>query len=295
MTNEEKIPKEKRKTISASDAAPNGFLRFLYENALGRLLLKVMVARPISVLGGAYLRSRFSRHRIAGFIRKNQIDMSEYEEAVYPSFGDFFIRKIRPERRPIGSDRTRLISPCDAKLSIFPIDEETIFSIKGSHYTVERLLGGDAPLAASFRGGWALVFRLCVDDYHRYCYPDDGSAEKSIKIPGKLHTVQPIALARVPVFLENSREVTLLHTAHFGDMVQVEVGALMVGRIHNEERTEPYQRGEEKGRFEFGGSTIVLLVQKDRITPDLEIVENSKRDLETVVKMGEYISQHNIF
>lgn len=43
----------------------------------------------------------------------------------------------------------------------------------------------------------------------------------------------------------------------------MEVGAMMVGRITNHEAVPGYvTRGEEKGYFEFGGSTIILLTQK---------------------------------
>ena len=57
----------------------------------------------------------------------------------------------------------------------------------------------------------------------------------------------------------------MLHTDNFGDVTQVEVGAMMVGRIVNTVKSGRFERGEQKGMFEFGGSTVVLLVEKDRV------------------------------
>ena len=77
------------------------------------------------------------------------------------------------------------------------------------------------------------MFRLTVEDYHRYFYIDGGSKGENVFIEGRLHTVQPIALEHRRVFTENCREYTVLHTENFGDVTQVEVGAMMVGRIVN--------------------------------------------------------------
>ena len=65
---------------------------------------------------------------------------------------------------------------------------------------------------------------------------------------------------------------------------------MMVGRIVNNHRGEhSFSRGEEKGRFEFGGSTIILLTQKGRVVPDEEFLTNTAADEETFVKCGERI------
>ena len=85
---------------------------------------------------------------------------------------------------------------------------------------------------------------------------------KHKKIRGVLHTVRPIALAKFPVFVQNSREVTIEQTENFGKIAQIEIGALLVGRITNKKAEKRVKRGQEKGYFEFGGSTIVLLLSK---------------------------------
>lgn len=259
-------------------------LSFLYHTAPGRICLKLLTQRWVSRLCGAVLNSRISTCRIRSFAKNNNINLDEYLPIRYRSFNDFFTRKIRPERRPIEPAPDALISPCDAKLLVYPITEGTTFSIKESVYTVSELTG-DPALAARFSGGLCLLFRLSVDDYHRYCYLDDGTQDAPVFLPGVLHTVMPIAQARYPIFTRNCREVSLLHTAHFGNVVQIEVGAMLVGKISNHGKTK-FSRGEEKGMFEFGGSTIVLLLEPNRAELDPMILEASRIGLETVVRYG---------
>lgn len=81
---------------------------------------------------------------------------------------------------------------------------------------------------------------------------------ENIRISGILHTVNPIAVESVPVYHENTREYCLLKTERFGTLIQMEVGAMMVGRICNYHGPRYVKKGSEKGRFEFGGSTILL-------------------------------------
>ena len=161
-------------------------------------------------------------------------------------------------------------------------------TLKLTDYTVESLLR-DEKLAAVYEGGQVLIFRLAVDDYHRYCYMADGEKEENVRIQGVFHTVNPIANDYFPIYKENTREYTVLHTKEFGDMVVMEVGALMVGKIVNHHGKAQVQRGQEKGYFQFGGSTIVVLLKKGAAILDPDILENSAEGIETVVRFGEKI------
>ena len=214
--------------------------------------------------------------------------MSQYAPQKYRCYNDFFSRKIREGARPIDPCSRNLISPCDSKLSVFPITEDCRFRIKHTEYTVASLLQ-DPELAAQYRRGYALIFRLTVDDYHRYCYVADGTREDFRRIPGILHTVKPIASDRFPIYKDNAREFTLLHTDAFGDVVVMEVGALMVGKIKNHANSLQVSRGEEKGYFQFGGSTIVLLLKEGTVEIDSDLLENSQLEMETIVRLGEKI------
>jgi phosphatidylserine decarboxylase len=83
----------------------------------------------------------------------------------------------------------------------------------------------------------------------------------------------------------------VLKSENFGSILMMEVGALLVGKIVNYHEEEYVKRGEEKGRFEFGGSTVVLCIKRDKIRVDEDIIKNSKMNIETVVKMGEKIGE----
>jgi phosphatidylserine decarboxylase len=69
----------------------------------------------------------------------------------------------------------------------------------------------------------------------------------------------------------------------------MEVGALLVGKIVNHHECANVLRGEGKGYFQFGGSTVVLLLERDAAQIDEDILENSGMHIETIVRMGEKI------
>ena len=266
-------------------------LHFLYHTAIGRLLLKPLTAPQLSKLAGAFLNTGVSQILIPGFVKKNGIDLSEYESDHFQCFNDCFSRQIKPGRRPICLKAEALIAPCDGLLSVYPIQKGSVFPVKQSFYTIDDLLHQDS-YAKEFEGGICLIFRLCVNHYHRYCYPDDARKGKNTFIPGRLHTVRPVALAARPVFIQNSREYTLLQTQNFGEVLQMEVGAMLVGKIKNYESGEAtVKRGQEKGMFLYGGSTIILLLQKDHVRLRKEIEEASAQGREFPVKMGEQIGE----
>lgn len=259
-------------------------LQFLYHTAPGRILLKPLTAKAVSHLAGRILDLPASRILIPGFISRNHIHPEDYQETSYLSFNDFFCRKIRPQLRPADPDPKHLIAPCDGLLSVYPISEDLVLPVKQSRYTISSLLRS-RKLAQMFEGGYCLVFRLCVDHYHRYCYPADAHRSREVRIDGIYHTVRPVALQTDPVFLENAREYCLLKTRNFGTIVQMEVGAMLVGRICNPPAPSHVRRGEEKGYFQYGGSTILLLLQKDRV----QIPEAFSGRQEVPVQMGQMI------
>lgn len=181
------------------------------------------------------------------------------------------------------------VSPCDSRVSVYPISENCHVKIKHTSYTVAELLKNPV-LAKRYEGGLLWVFRLCVDDYHRYIYIDDGFESRRVHIPGELHTVNPVANDVYPIYKENTREYALLKTVNFGTVLMMEVGALMVGRIENVPlRGRVKTGGKEKGNFAFGGSTVILMTQKERVLPDPDIFMNSEKGIETRVKLGERI------
>lgn len=280
--------KNRNGDIIVTNEKQNKLLKKLYGTIAGRVILKLLTAPVISMAAGKFMDSPLSVSMIERFIKNNNIDMSQYAADDFRSYNDFFTRKVKAGMRPVDLQPEHLISPCDSKLTAYKISNNSVFRIKDSYYKVSDLLRSRT-LAERFKDGYCLIFRLEVDDYHRYCYIDNGSKSANFFIKGELHTVNPIALDHYNIYKRNSREFTVMHTQNFGTVVQVEVGAMMVGRILNHHDACSFKRGQEKGMFQFGGSTIVLLFEKNTLVLDDDILRNSADGSETVVKYGEKI------
>lgn len=267
-------------------------LRFLYRTVPGRMVLKLLVQPKVSEAAGCYLSSRASKWIVPYYIRKHKIDMRDIDIPVggFSSFNDFFTRKRSTECFDVTYGH--LISPCDGLMSCLKIQNSTILSIKNTRFTLDDLLR-DPELAGQFGEGTALVFRLTPADYHRYCYAANGKVLQHKKLRGRLHCVRPIALRTVPVFAQNSREYQVLGTESFGTIIQMEIGALLVGKIRNNNLPSKYgyvRRGEEKGYFEFGGSTIIMLFKKNTICLNENLYKKKNSNGEIPVRMGEFVA-----
>lgn len=264
------------------------FLAWMYDHTAGRILLRGLVCPAVSRAGGWLLGSRCSALLVSPFIRFAGIDMSDYEKKTYTSYNDFFTRKLLPGARKAAAAPESFISPCDSRLSVYKISEFCAVNIKHTRYSVASLLR-NRELAEEYADGYLWVFRLCVEDYHRYIYVDNGTVSPCHLIPGVFHTVNPVANDVYPVYKENTREYCLLNSENFGRVLQMEVGALLVGKIENRHHTGAVKRGQEKGNFAFGGSTILLMTRKDMVSPDEDILKNSGQGIETRVLMGEQV------
>lgn len=261
---------------------------FLYNTFAGRILLRLFIAsKTFSKLNAISGSGKKSVKKIKPFIEQYNIDMTDFGDTAYESFNDFFIRKTLPGKRPFSVLKDDLIAVADSKLTVFDINDALEIEIKESVYTVDELLK-DKGASQAFAGGTCLLFRLTVDDCHRYCFFDNGRQTGSKIINGCLHTVGPVSAKRYKVYKENFRVASFLETRNFGDCVYMEVGALLVGKIHNHDITD-YKKGDEKGFFSPGASTIVLLFKKDTVRIDDDIRAYSKKGIETKIKMGEKI------
>lgn len=277
-----------RYTIKKRKKDKDRALSFLYKTVPGRVCLKIATAPVLSRFVGKLLDSPASTVIINPFIKRTGIDTSIYEKRAYKSYNDYFTRNFAEGARVIDKNPEHLISPCDGKLIVYEISEHSVFLIKNTLYSLYDILL-DRQLADEFSGGLYLAFRLGVDDYHRYTFFDDGTLLGSRYIKGELHTVRPIAFERFNVYKQNCREYSVLDTRNFGKVVQIEVGAMLVGKIVNRKDVVSFSRGEEKGYFEYGGSMIILLLKKGAAVIDEHIKQNSARGIETKVKLGEKI------
>jgi len=265
----------------------NKALSFLYNNYVGTLFQKILIQRKISELMGKYYDSSLSKKIIPNYIKKNNIDMKEYKEKKYNSFNDFFTREKK--KIEFSKNKNFFCSPCDGFLSAYKITENQKFLIKGQEYTLEELLLNQT-FAKKYADGMIYIFRLMPNNYHRYHYFDDGKFLMGKKINGYFHTVRPVALKKKKVFLENQREYSVLATQNFKDIVYMEVGALAVGKIKNHSKMK-FKKGEEKGMFLFGGSTIIILFEKNVLKEDPKLLKNSLEGYEAVVKCGYIVGE----
>lgn len=266
------------------------YVRLLYGNIFGRLLAEgIFKRRLFSCLYGRLQDSASSARKIANVARELRIDLSEAQKPIeeYRSFNDFFTRGLKRAARLIDPDPAAVISPCDARLLAYPrIHAAMDVNVKGSELSLRSLLA-DTALASRYTGGAMLVYRLCPADYHRFHFPEAGTPDPALRIDGHLHSVNPMALGTGLRILEsNLRERTLLHTDG-GTICTVEIGAMCVGSIvQTFAPGDPVSRGDQKGMFRFGGSTVIVLYEPGRVRVDEDILRNSREGLETLVKLG---------
>lgn len=261
-------------------------MRFLYGTTLGGLCVLLLKLPIVSALYGLKQRSGRSKAKISKLIEAYDIEMKNFE-ADYTCFNDFFIRKRLSN--DFDQEASHLIAPADSCMLAYAIRDGQIFTIKGKTYTLARFLK-DAKLAQEYDGGMFLAFRLRVYDCHRFCFIDDGTIATHRRIRGFLDSVNQNMTGRF-VLTSNRREISVLKTANFGNVVFAEIGAMLVGRIVQTYRNLEFRKGDEKGYFELGGSTIVLLTKKDMVNIDEDILAHSAEGIETKVCQGERIGK----
>ena len=258
------------------------------------LFLPIVSGVPLfSRLYGFLQKSARSRKQIAPFIETYHIDTSEFAEQSFASFNDFFIRKLKPETRPITTDPNALAMPADGRYLVFPdISKSPGFYVKGQYFDLASFLQNTA-YAHRYAEGAMAIARLCPTDYHRFHFAADGIPSAAEPICGRLYSVNPIALRKnLSILWKNKRALTEIETAHFGVMLYVEVGATCVGTIHQTYRPgSGVKKGDEKGYFSFGGSCLVLLFEKESVVFDEDLIANSRSGLETKANFGDRLGR----
>lgn len=269
-------------------------VRYIYERALGRALRRAVLTRPaFSKLYGRYQSSPLSRRAIANTVRKLAIEMDQYEvpPGGFQHFNDFFTRRVLPGARPVEAAEGRLVSPADGRTFTYTdVQGDTLLPTKGRRISLRSLLGGEEA-ARPFRDGVVMIVRLCPSDYHRFHFPCAGIASEPRTLSGPLESVNPWALARGRAILDtNQRDLTFIDSPLFGRVAYLEVGAMCVGSIVHSYRPGPVAAGDEKGFFQFGGSTVILVFEPGRVVIDPDLAENTRQGHETYLRMGEGIA-----
>jgi phosphatidylserine decarboxylase len=271
-------------------------LDWAYNTWGGRIARQVLASRvAFSRLYGWYHRTAWSRRRIAPFVDRMGIDLSECRQRIdaFTSFSAFFEREVDPRFRPLCDDPAAAVAPCDGKyLAYRSLPRDARFRIKGTLFDRSRLLAEEAGAFAQ-DGGAVVIGRLSLADYHHFHFPDSGVPAAPRSIPGRYEAGGPYARNRpVAFYAENHRMVTAFASDHFGRMALVEVGALTVGSIRQSFRPQTWvPKGARKGTFALGGSTVVLVFEPGAIGLDADLVERTRRGIETYVRWGQRLGR----
>ena len=259
---------------------------------MAKILTPLICRAPLSKAYGAIQNTPRSKNKIAPFIREFSIPMDEFlpESGEYKNFNEFFIRKFRTGKRPITSNLSEMAAFAEARYYGYQsVDAEQKIPIKGKFLSADGLLE-NSKWSATFRDGPLLLARLCPVDYHRFHYPDAGKIVEDYRVHGLFHSVNPLALKANPeIFIQNERHVTILDTVNFGKLAYIEVGAICVGKIIQSKTLHAgmtFSKGEEKGYFLFGGSTVIVLGEKGKWVPSADIIQNTQAGIETYLHLG---------
>ena len=276
--------------LKTEKVAGQKWLVWLYNNPVGEATLWALAKRKVvSSVYGNSMDHPSSTKKIQAFVEEFDIDMSTAQKQEFSSFNDFFTRKLKNNARPLDTNSNITVSPADGKILAYANISNSDFIIKGYRFNIFSFLN-HARLARKYLDGTLVIIRLAPFDYHRFHFPISGSVSPIIRIDGDYYSVNPLALRKMTeIFCLNKREFTILSNPLFGDVVMTEVGATMVGSIVQTYRGNVVNKGEEKGYFKFGGSTVVLLFEKNKIRIDEDLLIHTLRGYETLIKEGERI------
>ncbi len=278
-------------TIKTEKVAGEKWLVWLYNNPLGEAALFTLAKRKmLSSFYGRLMDRPSSSEKIQPFVENFNINLNEAQKQVFNSFNDFFTRKLKAGARSVDTATRIVVSPADGKILAYANVTNTDFIIKGYRFDIYSFLD-DSILAQNYIDGSLIVIRLAPNDYHRFHFPFSGKVSPIVKIEGDYYSVNPIALRkRAEIFCLNKREFIIISNPLFGDIIMAEVGATMVGSIIQTYSGDEIVKGQEKGFFKFGGSTVVLLFEKSKILVDTDLMRNTKNGFETDILMGQRIA-----
>jgi phosphatidylserine decarboxylase len=277
------------------------FIKFLYCSVAGKRIGKFFTNKHFSQIYGSFQDLPRSHRKVRPFIEKFQIPIDDYEPGSKPaqdirdsyrSFNEFFIRQFKPGKRPFVTEPNKMAAFAEARYVGFDaINDQDLYPVKGHYLRAKDLIANDA-ISKDFEGGPLLIARLCPVDYHRYHYPDNGKVLDHFRVPGAYDSVNPLALQyKNQIFIQNERHVSILETENFGRLAYIEVGAICVGKIvQSHPWDKDFSRGDEKGYFLFGGSTVVLLGQKGAWKPSADISSNTSQGIETYLHLGQEVA-----
>jgi len=242
-----------------------------------------------SFLYGFWQQFSWTKRKIPSFVKEFHVDEKGWEKPIheYKNFYQFFTRKLQTKSRSFSQDKQTAIIPADGRYLFFPnLSLVKNFYIKGHKLPLEDILQ-DQQLVNMYKEGSGCLARLSLADYHRFHFPIEGRASAPTLIRGSLSSVHPIALTMNPMILaKNKRMITSIQNSLFGQVLYVEIGATNIGSIHHTYSfNEVVNKGDEKGFFSPGGSSILLLFEKNKILFTKDLLH--KEPLEIYCRFGQ--------
>jgi len=271
---------------------------FLYETFAGKLLRYLLCGKLFSKFYGFWQDVPSSKNKIKPFIREFDIKIGDFlpedgREMIdpYATFNQFFIRRFKAGKRNFPAHENEMGAFAEARyLGFKRVTGNMTVPVKGFALSVEEILAN--PIwHKTFAGGPLLLARLCPVDYHRFHFVDDGKVLASYNVKGSLDSVNPLALStKKDILFANERQVTIVESKNFGKLAYVEVGAICVGKIMQSCHLENHNRGDEKGYFLFGGSTVMVIGEERKWYPSEDILTKTKEGMEIFVQLGDVVA-----
>ncbi|SFQ49209.1 phosphatidylserine decarboxylase [Psychrobacillus psychrotolerans] len=214
-----------------------------------------------------FTQSKASKRIIPSYIKFFNISIQDtiQKREDFTTLHDFFIRKVKEERRPIDLTPNSIISPVDATIETFgDITEKGLFYVKQKTYTLQDMLGSEK-IASSFQNGKYIVLYLSPAEYHRIHSPVDGKILNQYILGKKSYPVNKWGLQFGKQTISgNYRMLTELEMPNEKKCIHIKVGAMFVNSIELTNKSNAWKKGEEIGYFSFG-STVVMLFEEGSV------------------------------
>jgi phosphatidylserine decarboxylase len=197
------------------------------------------------------------------------------------TFNQFFARQVKPGKRPIEGlgDHSTIVAPADGVFrGQFPVSDDATISVKGIDYSIADLLKG-SKFADAFDGGTFVHSYQRITDYHRFHVPFAGEVVEKKNISGyvwldleKGEDGSFVSVDRTGFQWRQERGIIVVSTEDIGLIAIVPVGMGLVGDVVlMPDVGAKLHKGEEFGFFQFGGSDVIMIFQKDMVEVTAEV------------------------
>jgi phosphatidylserine decarboxylase len=204
----------------------------------------------------------------------------------YDSWNSFFIRKFVSGARPFQGDSASQVNiGCETTPWQYEnnLALETDFWVKDLNYSLLDLFGGQTQWARLFDGGQLYQGFLSAAHYHRWNAPLDGTIVRSWVQPGTYFAQRPGQGEGIGTWEGTESQPYLGHVAaraififehkSCGYVALICIGMVEVSTcviepdfiVDEGSKAVSITRGTEIGHFEFGGSTHMMVFQRNRV------------------------------